>query len=129
AERGAVPRLGREVVRVLVPPMLLILVVLGSIFAGIATPTEAGALGAVGATLLAAASRRLSNGAIRDTLEATLRITCMVAFLLVGSTAFALVFRGLHGDLWVESALTNLPGERLGLLVVANLAVFVLVFF
>jgi tripartite ATP-independent transporter DctM subunit len=129
AERLAVPNLGAEVVKVLVPPLLLILVVLGSIFAGIATPTEAGALGAVGAMLLAAANRRLTRANLRATMESTLRITSMVVFLLVGSTAFTLVFRGLGGDLWIEAYLTNLPGGKLGLLLVANVAVFVLGFF
>ncbi|MFN3240794.1 MAG: TRAP transporter large permease subunit [Planctomycetota bacterium] len=129
AERRAVPNLGAEVVKVLVPPLLLILVVLGSIFAGIATPTEAGALGAVGAMLLAAANRRLTRANLRATMESTLRITSMVVFLLVGSTAFTLVFRGLGGDLWIEAYLTNLPGGKLGLLLVANVAVFVLGFF
>lgn len=128
-ERDAVSDLGRQVLRVLLPPLLLILVVLGSIFAGVATPTEAGALGAVGAMLLAAANGRLSGSNLRATAESTLRITSMVVFLLVGSTAFTLVFRGLDGDLWIEHHLTNLPGGKLGLLLVANLAVFVLGFF
>jgi tripartite ATP-independent transporter DctM subunit len=129
AERRAVAHLGLEVLKVLVPPLVLILVVLGSIFAGVATPTEAGALGAVGAMVLAAATGRLSRANLTGTVDATLRITSMVVFLLVGSTAFALVFRGLGGDLWIEGLLTNLPGGKFGLLVVANLAVFVLGFF
>ncbi len=129
AERASIPNLGREVTRVLLPPLLLILIVLGSIFAGVATPTEAGALGAVGAMGLAAANRRLTLENLRTTMQSTLRITSMVVFLLVGSTAFTLVFRGLGGDLWIEDHLTNLPGGKIGLLLVANLAVFVLVFF
>jgi tripartite ATP-independent transporter DctM subunit len=124
---------GRELARrtalVMVPPLVLILLVLGSIFAGIATPTEAGALGAVGAMALAAAGRRLSWQALRDTMTETTRLTSMVVFLLIGSTAFALVFRGLYGDVWIEDLLTNLPGGKLGMLVVANLAIFVLGFF
>ena len=119
----------RRVAFVLVPPLLLILVVLGSIFAGIATPTEAGALGAVGAMLLAAANRRLSLDAIRETARHTTKLTAMVVFLLIGSTAFALVFRGLEGDAWIQDILTSLPGEKIGFLVVANLVVFVLGFF
>jgi len=103
--------------------------VLGSIFAGVATPTEAGALGAVGALGLAAANRRLTLENLRTTMQSTLRITSMVVFLLVGSTAFTLVFRGLGGDLWIEDHLTHLPGGKIGLLLVANLAVFVLGFF
>lgn len=128
-EREAVRHLGREVLRVLVPPLLLIVIVLGSIFAGWATPTDAGALGACGAMLLALCARRLTRANLVATMQSTLRITSMVVFLLVGSTAFTMVFRGLGGDLWIEQHLTNLPGGRIGLLVVANVAVFVLGFF
>ena len=128
-EREAVKDLGKQVVFVLIPPLFLILVVLGSIFAGIATPTEAGALGAVGAMILAMLHSRLSRQTLEETMHETLRLTCMVVFLLIGSTAFALVFRGLNGDLWIETLLTNLPGGLIGFLVVANLAIFVLGFF
>jgi len=121
--------LARRVVWVLIPPLVLILLVLGSIFAGVATPTEAGALGAVGAIALAAANGRLHVEALRDCGRETARLTTMVVFLLIGSTAFALVFRGLYGDVWIEELLTNLPGGRIGLLLVANLAIFVLGFF
>jgi len=121
--------LTRRVMFVMVPPLFLILLVLGSIFMGIATPTEAGALGAVGAMLLAAVNRRLTREAVTGAMGETTRLTSMVMFLLIGSTAFALVFRGLYGDIWIEDLLTNLPGGRLGLLVVANLAVFILGFF
>jgi tripartite ATP-independent transporter DctM subunit len=124
-----VAELGRRVLFVLVPPLFLILVVLGSIFAGVATPTEAGALGAVGAMILAALRHRFSRPALNETMHETLRLTCMVVFLLVGSTAFALVFRGLDGDLWIEALLTNLPGGLIGFLIVANLAIFLLGFF
>jgi len=119
----------RQVVLVLIPPLVLILLVLSSIFAGVATPTEAGALGAVGAMALAASRRRLSWSALRGTMDETTKLTAMVVFLLIGSTAFALVFRGLGGDLWIEDLLTGLPGGKIGLLVVANLAIFVLGFF
>jgi len=121
--------LARRTALVMVPPLVLILVVLGSIFAGVATPTEAGALGAVGAMALAAANRRLSWPAVRDTMSETTRLTSMVILLLIGSTAFALVFRGLYGDIWIEDLLTNLPGGKIGMLLVANLAIFVLGFF
>ena len=121
--------LWRRVFLVLLPPLVLILLVLGSIFSGIATPTEAGALGALGAMGLAALNRRLSWRAIKETMDATTRLTSMVLFLLIGSTAFALVFRGLNGDLWIEHLLTNLPGGVVGLLVFANLTVFLLGFF
>jgi len=121
--------LARGVLVVLLPPLLLILIVLGSIFAGVATPTEAGAIGSVGAILLAGARRRLSLAVIRESCVATTQLTTMVMFLLIGSTAFALVFRGLYGDIWIEGLLTNLPGGKVGLLIVANLAIFVLGFF
>ena len=119
----------RQVLLVMLPPLFLILVVLGSIFAGLATPTEAGALGACGAMLLAVLHGRLDREALRATMHETTRLTAMVVFLLVGSTAFALVFRGLDGDLWIEDLLTGLPGGKIGLLVAANLAIFVLGFF
>jgi tripartite ATP-independent transporter DctM subunit len=121
--------LWRRVVLVMMPPLLLILVVLGSIFAGIATPTEAGALGAVGAIVLAAANGRLNRAALVETMNATAKLSSMVIFLLIGSTAFTLVFRGLYGDFWIEELLTNLPGGVVGLLIVANLTIFVLGFF
>ena len=122
-------KLIRRVLLVMLPPLVLILLVLGSIFAGIATPTEAGALGAVGAIALAAANGRLSWEALRETMDETTRLTAMVMFLLVGSTAFALVFRGLGGDFWIEGLLTNLPGGVIGFLIVANLSIFILGFF
>lgn len=119
----------RRVLLVLLPPLLLILIVLGSIFAGVATPTEAGAIGSVGALLLAAARGRLNLAVVRESCTATTKLSTMVMFLLIGSTAFALVFRGLYGDVWIENLLTNLPGGKVGLLLVANLAIFVLGFF
>ena len=128
-EREAVKDLKRQVLLVLIPPLFLILVVLGSIFAGVATPTEAGALGAVGAMVLAKMHGRLNRETHGGTMHETLRLTCMVVFLLVGSTAFALVFRGLNGDVWIEELLTNLPGGLIGFLIVANLSVFLLGFF
>jgi tripartite ATP-independent transporter DctM subunit len=130
AERAAAGTgLARRVLVVLVPPLVLILLVLGSIFAGLATPTEAGAVGALGAMGLAAAHRRLDREALRAAAEETTKLTAMVMFLLIGATAFTLVFRGFGGDLWIEERLTGLPGGRIGFLAVANLAVFVLGFF
>lgn len=122
-------QLARQVMLVMLPPLFLILLVLGSIFAGIATPTEAGALGAVGAMVLAALHGRLKSQALWGTMDETVKLSSMVVFLLVGSTAFALVFRGLNGDLWIEDLLTNLPGGVIGFLIVANLAIFLLGFF
>ena len=121
--------LTRRVMLVMVPPLVLIALVLGSIFFGIATPTEAGALGAVGAMFLAGLNRRLTREAVEGAMGETTRLTSMVLFLLIGSTAFALVFRGLYGDIWIEDLLTNLPGGKIGLLIVANVVIFILGFF
>ncbi|MCS7083183.1 MAG: TRAP transporter large permease subunit [Bacteroidetes bacterium] len=115
--------------QVMAPPLALILVVLGGIFVGLATPTEAGALGATGALGLALLRGRLSRRALRESLDQTARLVAMVMMLLIGSTVFALVFRGLYGDVWIENLLTGLPGGRVGLLVVVNAAVFLLGFF
>jgi tripartite ATP-independent transporter DctM subunit len=119
----------RRVVGSMLPPLVLILVVLGSIFAGVATPTEAGSLGALGAMGLAALHRRLSVKTLKAAMADTTRLTIMVMFLLIGSTAFALVFRGLEGDLWIAGVLTDLPGGSLGFLLVVNVIVFGLGFF
>ncbi|MCO4746485.1 MAG: TRAP transporter large permease subunit [Proteobacteria bacterium] len=124
-----VSALALQVVKVMIPPLVLIFLVLGSIFMGVATPTEAGALGGVGAMLLAAANRRLTLEAVRGAMEETTKLTAMVVFLLIGSTLFSLVFRGLYGDIWIEDLLTNLPGGTVGLLIVANITVFILGFF
>ncbi len=121
--------LTRRVFLVLLPPLALIGVVLGSIFAGIATPTEAGALGAVGAIVLSMASGKFSMKCLRDTMDATTKLTCMVMFLLVGSTMFALVFRGYYGDEMVENLMINLPGGFVGALIFTNLLIFLLGFF
>jgi len=121
--------LSREIVVVMVPPLALIVVVLGSIFTGWATPTEAGAFGAVGAIILAFAKRRLTLESVLNSMTETAKLTSMVMFILVGSQAFSLVFRGLYGDLWVEDLLTSLPGGIIGFLILVNLAVFILGFF
>ncbi|WP_275098194.1 TRAP transporter large permease [Sedimenticola hydrogenitrophicus] len=122
-------KLSREIILVMIPPLALIVVVLGSIFAGWATPTEAGAFGAVGAMALAVLKRRLTLSSMLDSMTETAKLTSMVMFILVGSQAFSLVFRGLYGDLWVEDLLTSLPGGIVGFLVLVNLLVFVLGFF
>lgn len=119
----------KRVVLSLVPPLALIVVVLGSIFMGVATPTEAGALGSIGAIVLALMNRSFSFDALNKAMEETSRLTVMVIFLLIGSTAFALVFRGFDGDVWIESMLTGIPGGALGFLLVVNLVVFILGFF
>ena len=113
----------------MLPPLLLIFLVLGTIFLGIATPTEGGAMGAAGALLLALAKGRLRRDVLTLATDATARLTTFVIFILIGSTVFSLVFRLLEGDLWVEGLLTALPGGELGFLIVVNLLVFVLAFF
>jgi len=119
----------RRILGVMLPPLALIAVVLGSIFFGVATPTEAGAIGSLGATALAAASGRLSLPALKRVSDATLRIATMVLFILLGSTAFSLVFRGLGGDRWMFDLLANLPGGQTGFLAASMLTVFLLGFF
>ncbi|MFV9505186.1 MAG: TRAP transporter large permease [Oscillochloridaceae bacterium umkhey_bin13] len=121
--------LAMRVVKVMIPPLLLIMAVLGSIFFGIATATEAGAVGALGATLLAAANGRLNFKTFRDVSDATLRNVTMVLFILIGSTAFALVFRALSGDKFVYDLMANLPGGVPIFLAVSMLIVFLLGFF
>ena len=122
-------RLARRVAASIAPPLVLIFLVLGTIFLGVATPTEGGAMGAVGALILAAARRRLNGAALVQALGATARLTSFVVFILIGSTVFALVFRGLDGDRWIEGLLTGLPGGALGFLIAVNALVFVLAFF
>jgi len=121
--------LGRRIFQVMLPPLLLILLVLGSIFFGIATPTEAGAVGSLGAIILAGANRQLTWASLGQVCDATLRITSMVIFILLGSTAFSLVFRGLNGDQFMFDTLSNLPGGETGFLLVSMLTVFFLGFF
>jgi tripartite ATP-independent transporter DctM subunit len=121
--------LARRVVVSLLPPLVLIVIVLGSIFTGVATPTDAGALGSVGALVLAWLNRGLTKRTVIAAMEETSRLSIMVTFLLIGSTAFALVFRGLQGADWITGLLTDLPGGWIGFLIFINLAVFVLGFF
>lgn len=118
-----------RIFQALIPPLILIILVLGSIFAGIATPTEAGSLGALGALGLATIKRRLSWKKLSESLDETVHLTVMVMFLLVGSTAFSLVFRGFGGDDWIRELLVGLPGGEIGLILIANLVIFILGFF
>ena len=122
-------RLAEQVVIVMMPPLALIFLVLGTIFVGIATPTEGGAMGATGALVLALAKRRLTWALLRQAMDSTARLSSFVIFILIGASVFTLVFRGVNGDLWVEHLLTSLPGGQLGFLIVVNLMVFVLAFF
>jgi tripartite ATP-independent transporter DctM subunit len=118
-----------RVLLVLIPPLALIFLVLGTIFLGVATPTEGGAMGATGALVLALLNRRLSWSLLKQAMNSTAKLSSFVIFILVGSTVFSLTFRGVNGDLWVEHLLTSLPGGPIGFLVVVNALVFVLAFF
>lgn len=108
----------------LLPPLVLIFLVLGTIFIGLATPTEAGAMGAAGALVLALAKRRLSISLLHQALDNTAKLTSFVMFILIGSSLFALVFRALNGDVWVEHLFDKLPAGELAFLLVVNLMVF-----
>jgi tripartite ATP-independent transporter DctM subunit len=114
---------------VMVPPLFLIFLVLGTIFIGVATPTEGGAMGATGALLLGAAKKRLSWDLIRQAVQATAKLSAFVIFILVGARVFSLTFYGVNGHVWVEHLLTSLPGGQVGFLIFVNLFVFVLAFF
>ena len=118
-----------RVAKGMVPSIVLIFLVLGTIFMGLATPTEAGAMGTVGAMVLAAMNRRLTWTLLRQAMENTMRLTAMVIFILVGSTVFSLVFQGVDGGIWIEHILSHLPGGQTGFLVFANVFVFFLAFF
>jgi tripartite ATP-independent transporter DctM subunit len=113
----------------LVPPLVLIFLVLGTIFLGIATPTEGGAMGATGALVLALINRRLDWPLLKQAMDSTAKLSSFVIFILIGSTVFSLVFRAVDGDLWVEHLLIGLPGGEVGFLIVVNLLVFCLAFF
>lgn len=126
---GLLSKMAEQVVLVLVPPLALIFLVLGTIFVGIATPTEGGGMGALGAMLLALANRRLSKDLLKQAMNSTTRLSCFVLFILIGSSVFSLVFRGINGDLWVEHLLSSLPGGQAGFLIVVNLLFFGLAFF
>jgi len=118
-----------QLVATIIPPLGLILLVLGSIFFGIATPTEAGVLGATGAMVLAALNGGFSRRSLSKVCDETLRTTSMVMAILLGSTAFSLVFRGVGGDQLIADLLLNLPGGKVGFMAVSMLIIFVLGFF
>ena len=126
---GLMSRLAQQVVIVLIPPLALIFLVLGTIFLGIATPTEGGAMGAVGALVMAAGKRRLSLDVVKQALTSTTRLSAFVLFILIGARTFSLTFYGVNGHLWVEHLLLTVPGGELGFLIVVNILVFVLAFF
>ena len=114
----------RKLLAALVPPLVLIFLVLGTIFIGLATPTEAGAMGAAGALVLALVKRRLSASLLHQALDNTAKLTSFVMFILVGSSLFALVFRALNGDVWVEHLFDKLPAGEIAFLLVVKLLVF-----
>ncbi len=122
-------RLAQQVVMVLIPPLALIFLVLGTIFLGIATPTEGGAMGAVGSLLLAGLKGRLNIGVIRQALESTTRLSAFVMFILIGARVFSLTFYGVNGHVWVEHLLVGLPGGQTGFLIFVSILVFLLAFF
>jgi tripartite ATP-independent transporter DctM subunit len=115
--------------RGIVPSLGLIFLVLGTLFFGLATPTEAGAMGAVGALLLAAGNRTLTRPLVYEAMGTTMRITAMVVYILIGARVFSLVFQGVGGKIWIEDLLTSLPGGQIGFLLFVNIFIFVIAFF
>ena len=123
---GIVSRLTEQVVIVLIPPLALIFLVLGTIFLGIATPTEGGAMGATGALILAIIKRRFTLATLKEALDSTTKLTAFVMFILIGARVFGLTFYGINGHLWIEELLLALPGGEYGFLTVVTLIVFIL---
>lgn len=126
---GLLSRIAERVTFVLIPPLLLIFLVLGTIFLGIATPTEGGAMGALGAIIMAMVRGRLNPKLLTQALTSTTKLASFVVFILIGSTIFSLVFQGVDGHKWVEHLLTGLPGGQIGFLIVVNVLIFLLAFF
>ena len=122
-------QLWKRVLWGMVPSIVLIFLVLGTIFLGLATPTEAGAMGAVGALVLAAMHKRLTWPLVRQGMSSTMRITALVIYILIGSRVFSIVFQGMDGALWIEHMLSSLPGGQTGFLIFVNVFVFLLAFF
>jgi tripartite ATP-independent transporter DctM subunit len=122
-------RLWWRVLKGMVPSVVLIFMVLGTIFMGLATPTEAGAMGVVGAIALAAINGRLAWSLVRQAMGSTTRITAMVIYILIGATVFSLVFQGVDGGIWIEHLLSYLPGGATGFLIFVNVFIFFLAFF
>jgi tripartite ATP-independent transporter DctM subunit len=129
-------KLAQQVTFVMVPPLFLIFLVLGTIFIGVATPTEGGAMGATGAVLLAAFKRwldgnpkRFNYELLKSAVESTAKLSAFVVFILVGARIFSLTFYGVNGHVWVEHLLTSLPGGQVGFLIFVNILVFLLAFF
>jgi TRAP-type mannitol/chloroaromatic compound transport system permease large subunit len=121
-----VSKLSERVTFVLIPPLVLIFLVLGTIFLGVATPTEGGAMGAVGALLMALGNRRLTLSLLKQALVNTTRLSCFVMFILIGSTVFSFTFNAAEGHHFVESLFRDMPGGALGFLIIVNVLIFVL---
>ena len=126
---GLLSQMAERVTFVLIPPLALIFLVLGTIFLGIATPTAGGAMGAVGALVMAMMRKRITMKLLRQAMDSTMKLSCFVIFILIGATCFSLTFTGVGGHHWVEELLTSLPGGQLGFLIVVNIMVFLLAFF
>jgi TRAP-type mannitol/chloroaromatic compound transport system permease large subunit len=121
-----VSKLAEQVTFVLIPPLILIFLVLGTIFLGVATPTEGGAMGALGALIMAGAKRKLNFASLRQALDSTAKLACFVLFILIGSTVFSFTFNAADGHKWVEHLFDKVPGGQLGFLIVVNILVFIL---
>ena len=126
---GLLSAMAEKVTFVLIPPLGLIFLVLGTIFLGVATPTEGGAMGATGALCMALLRKRLSMKLLKQAMESTTKLTTFVLFILIGARVFSLTFYAVDGHLWVEHLLVSLPGGQMGFLLVVNLLIFVLAFF
>ncbi|MBL9061458.1 TRAP transporter large permease subunit [Tabrizicola sp.] len=126
---NSMSRLAQQFIIVLIPPLALVFLVLGTIFLGIATPTEGGAMGALGAMVLAAMKGRLNYSVITQALASTTRLSAFVMFILIGARMFSLTFYGVNGHVWVEHLLVSLPGGETGFLIFVSVLVFFLAFF
>ncbi|WP_159950159.1 TRAP transporter large permease subunit [Rhizobium sp. 18065] len=121
-----ISRLAQEVVIVMIPPLALIFLVLGTIFLGIATPTEGGAMGAAGALIIATAKRRMSIAILKNALDATTRLSAFVMMILIGARVFGLTFYGINGNVWIEDLMLALPGGEYGFLIAVTIIIFIL---
>ncbi len=126
---GLLSKIAERATFVMIPPLALIFLVLGTIFLGVATPTEGGAMGATGALIMALARRRLSWKLVKQAMDTTAKLSTFVVFILLGARVFSLSFYGVNGHVWVEHLLTGLPGGQLGFLIVVNVLIFFLAFF
>ena len=123
---GLLSRLAQQVTFVLIPPLILIFLVLGTIFRGVATPTEGGAMGAFGALIMAISRRRMGMDLLKQALDNTARLSTFVLFILIGSTVFSFTFNAADGHIWVEHLFDDMPGGALGFLIVVNILIFIL---